>query len=75
MTNRTRNTDESDVQGASVRKVTKESGRMIRPSTAEIRYEVKRLLETSVHDDFDQGVLAALQWALGERKTLRRPDK
>jgi hypothetical protein len=58
-----------------VRKVTKESGRVIRPSTAEIRHEVKRLLESSAHDDFEQGVLVALQWALGERKTLRRPDK
>lgn len=48
---------------------------MIRPSTAEIRHEVKRLMESAAHEDFEQGVLIALQWALGERKTLRRPDK
>ncbi|MHC4930171.1 MAG: ParB/RepB/Spo0J family partition protein [Planctomycetota bacterium] len=61
-----------------VRKEVRESsGRIIRPSTAEIRYEVQRLFTDSNGDgldDFDGGVLAALEWALGEKKTLRRPD-
>lgn len=61
-----------------VRKEVRESsGRIIRPSTAEIRYEVQRLSSDKGgddFDDFDHGVLAALEWALGEKKTLRRPD-
>lgn len=61
-----------------VRKEVRESsGRIIRPSTAEIRYEVQQLHMGSDGDgldDFDHGVRAALEWALGEKKTLRRPD-
>jgi len=61
-----------------VRKDVRESSRrIIRPSTAEIRYEVQILFADSNGDglgDFDGGVLAALEWALGEKKTLRRPD-
>lgn len=61
-----------------VRKEVRESsGRIIRPSTAEIRYEVQQLHVGSDGDgldDFDHGVRAALEWALGEKKTLRRPD-
>jgi len=77
--------DQNDVKGApktnkavdaQVRKVVREtSGRVIRPSTSEIRYEVNRLSDTGrkPSDDFDLGVMIALEWALGERKTLRRP--
>jgi len=62
-----------------VRKDVRESsGRIIRPSTAEIRYEVQRLLVDSNGDgidEFDHGVMVALEWALGEKKTLRHPDE
>jgi ParB/RepB/Spo0J family partition protein len=62
-----------------VRKEVRESsGRIIRPSTAEIRYEVQRLsVEKNGDgiDEFDSGVMIALEWALGEKKTLRRPDE
>ena len=57
---------------AQVRKVVRESsGRVIRPSTSEIRYEVTKLSDGP--GDFELGVKIALEWALGERKTLRRP--
>lgn len=62
-----------------VRKEVRESsGRIIRPSTGEIRYEVQRLAidnNGSGLDEFDHGVLIALEWALGEKKTLRKPDE
>lgn len=51
------------------------SGRVVRPSTEEIRYEVKLLTDGASSDVFDHGVLVALEWVLGERKTLRRPEK
>lgn len=61
-----------------VRKEVRESsGRIIRPSTAEIRYEVQSLTISNGAeklDDFDSGVMVALKWALGESKTLRRPN-
>ena len=59
------------------KEVRQSSGRIIRPSTAEIRYEVQRLsIENDKEgvDEFEHGILTALEWALGERKTLRRPD-
>lgn len=67
------NSDGHEVEWPSVRKVT-ESGRLARPSTAEIRHEMKRLSDNAQLDEFEQGVLVALKWALGERKTLMRPD-
>jgi len=65
-----------DVETGVRKEVRESSGRIIRPSTAEIRYEVQSLLidnNGNGLDDFDSGVLAALGWALGENKTLRRP--
>jgi len=66
-----------DVETGVRKEVRESSGRIIRPSTAEIRYEVQKLLidnNADGLDDFDSGVLAALGWALGENKTLRRPE-
>jgi ParB/RepB/Spo0J family partition protein len=60
-----------------VRKEVRESsGRIIRPTTAEVRHEVNRLGRTKDDEDFDDfnaGVLTALMWTLGEKKTLKRP--
>jgi len=59
------------------KEVRQSSGRIIRPSTAEIRHEVQSLvMERGGEglDEFGSGILIALEWALGERKTLRRPD-
>lgn len=57
------------------RKATRESGRVVRPSTAEIRYEVMRLSHEKNPSDFEAGLLVALEWTMGERKTLKRPGK
>lgn len=61
-----------------VRKEVREtSGRAIRPSTIEIREEINRISRTKEDgnaNDFDLGILTALTWTLGERKTLRRPS-
>jgi hypothetical protein len=51
------------------------NGRITRPSTQEIRYEAMRISKDGSLDDFDRGVLTALQWMLGEKKTLRRSEK
>lgn len=58
-----------------VRKEVRESsGRIIRPSAAEIRYEVQKISQDGQDvSDFDCGLKVALEWALGERKTLRHP--
>lgn len=59
-----------------VRKTVRESsGRVIRPSTAEVRHEVMRIGQDNkgTSDEFERGILIALEWTLGERKTLRRP--
>jgi ParB/RepB/Spo0J family partition protein len=61
-----------------VRKTVRESsGRVIRPSTAEVRHEVMRIGQDNKgsSDEFERGILIALEWTLGERKTLRRPDR
>jgi hypothetical protein len=57
------------------RKTIRESGRVVRPSTAEIRYEVMRLSQERNPSDFELGLLVALEWTMGERKTLKRPGK
>jgi hypothetical protein len=62
---------ENEVTDTDARK----SGRVIRPSTQEIRYEAMRYSGNGSLDDFEKGVLTALQWMLGEKKTLRRSDK
>lgn len=51
------------------------SGRIARPSTAEIRHEVMQARSDSSRDEFAEGIMIALEWVLGERKTLRRTDK
>jgi len=51
------------------------SGRIVRPSTAEVRHEVMRLSKETGLSEFERGVRIALEWILGDRKTLRRPDK
>jgi hypothetical protein len=64
--------------GTDVRKEVRESsGRIIRPTTAEVRHEVNRLKSTKDDegfDDFSAGMLTALMWTLGEKKTLKRPS-
>jgi len=58
------------------KKVRESSGRIIRPSTAEARHEVSRrqpLFADGGGDDFDLGILVALEWMLGDRKTLQKP--
>lgn len=75
--------DQIDVQGPpgpgtvdlEARKATRESGRVVRPSTADIRYEVMRLSHEKNPSDFELGLLVALEWTMGERKTLKRPGK
>lgn len=71
--------EESSAQEEAVnsdaRNASRGSGRVIRPSTAEIRYEAMRISDAGSLTDFEQGILTALQWMLGERKTLRRSDK
>jgi ParB family chromosome partitioning protein len=61
-----------------VRKTVRElSGRAIRPQTSEIRYELSALssrMSEQNSDDFELGLLVALGWVLGERKTLKRPS-
>jgi len=59
-----------------VRKEVREaSGRIIRPSTVEVRDEVNRLHRDKAKlDEFDMGILSALTWTLGESKTLKRPS-
>ena len=51
------------------------SGRVLRPSSAEIRHEIMRLSKESKPSDFDAGLLVALAWVMGDKKTLQRPDK
>lgn len=51
------------------------SGRIARPSTAEVRHEVMRLSKETGLSEFERGVATALEWILGDRKTLRRSDK
>jgi hypothetical protein len=51
------------------------SGRIVRPSTAEVRHEVMRLSKETGQSEFERGIKVALEWILGDRKTLRRPDK
>jgi hypothetical protein len=51
------------------------SGRIVRPSTAEVRHEVMRLSKETGLSEFEHGVKTALEWILGDRKTLRRSDK
>jgi len=65
--------------GTDVRKEVRESSaRIIRPTTAEVRHEVNRLGRTKEDnedfDDFSAGLLTALMWTLGEKKTLKRPS-
>lgn len=61
-----------------VRKTVRESsGRAIRPQTSEIRYELSSLSSRRTEEgleDFDLGLMTALGWTLGERKTLKRPS-
>jgi len=76
-------TEQIEVEGASNQDETPETevpkrdpnSRITRPSTQEIRYEAMRISKDGSLDDFDRGVLTALQWMLGEKKTLRRSDK
>lgn len=73
-----KNAKAKEVETEVRKEVRQSSGRIIRPSTAEIRYEVQRLSIDKNNDgldEFDSGILIALEWALGERKTLRRPDE
>ena len=51
------------------------TGRVARPSTMEVRHEVMRLSKESGLSEFERGVKTALEWMLGDRKTLKRPDK
>ena len=61
---------------AKVRKEVRElSGRVIRPHTMEIRDEVRRLKgvgQETTMNNFDAGILTALTWVLGEKKTLEQ---
>ena len=82
ITKKSNSSDQNEVEGPArtidpeVRKVVRESsGRVIRPSTSEVRHEVMRLSKETGPSDFDKGVLVALEWILGERKTLRMVDK
>ena len=73
--------EESDARAAMAkaeakirREVRESSGRAIRPTTVEIRDEVTKLAqEQSSLNEFDLGILVALSWTLGERKTLEKP--
>lgn len=50
-------------------------GRISRPTTVEIRHELIRMTRDSSKgslNEFELGVIAALEWTLGERRTLRR---
>jgi hypothetical protein len=51
------------------------AGRIVRPSTSEVRHEAMRLSLEPGLSEFDRGVKTALEWILGDRKTLRRTDK
>lgn len=62
--------DRNEVRDPSV-----SSGRITRPSTAEVRHEVMRLSKDNSSSEFERGVRTALEWILGDRKTLRRSDK
>ena len=70
--------DRNEVEGAP--EITKAagrstSGRIVRPSTAEVRHEAMRLSGETGLSEFERGVRTALEWILGDRKTLRRSDK
>ena len=71
--------DVSQSEELDTNKIKKESsGRIARPSTSEIRHEVMHIVKLSKNvslEDFDLGVMTALEWVLGERKTLKRPIK
>jgi len=67
----------ADIEEAIVRKKVRESsGRIIRPTSTEVRYEIDRLRanngEALKDDSFALGILVALEWTLGERKTLQQ---
>lgn len=80
-TKTTSNSIQNDIEGQSeppidldVRRTIREStGRVTRPSTAEVRYEVMRLSKENGTSEFDKGLITALEWVLGDRRTLRRP--
>jgi len=48
----------------------KQPGRITRPTTVEIRHESMRLNRSPNLSEFDAGVKAALEWVLGDRRTL-----
>jgi hypothetical protein len=75
------NSIQNDVEGRSeaptdleARQMARESnGRVTRPSTAEVRYEAMRLSKENGTSEFEKGLMTALEWVLGDRRTLRRP--
>lgn len=51
--------------------------RISKPSATEIRYEAMRIVQdisSGKAKDYDIGILNALRWVLGERKTLEKND-